>query len=320
MDKQYQGDPVYDRLMFLVNAPALFNAVATAAELRLFHHLAEHGESDFTDLQKATELPEHQLRVLLQAVCSTGLLERRDGRYLNSRVAADLLAGDEDDSWSHILIGWKEVYYPAFARMTEALKAGTNTALDRFPGDEPTLYQRLSRQPELEEVFHRAMGAFTLRSVDGLVDRPEFDDVRHLLDIGGGDGATSARLVARHPRLRSTIFDMPSVSKIAGDRTASAYPDRVDLHPGDMFTDPFPQGADAVLFSHVLEIFSGDRIVALLKKAYDVLPAGGKVTSTGTTSPTTKRAAFSAPASACTSTSSPAAAEWPTRPATTRNG
>ena len=34
---------------------------------------------------------------------------------------------------------------------------------------------------------------------------------------------------------------------------------------------------DTVLFSHVLEVFSGDEILALLTKAHDVLPVGGKV-------------------------------------------
>jgi hypothetical protein len=270
-------DQILERFHFLVNAPALFNAVTTAVELRIFSLLADKSGCDFATIQAATEVPEHQLRVLLQAVCCTGLIERRDGRYHNSAVATELLAPDGEDSWGNILIGWREVYYPAFAEMTTALRAGTNTALSRFPGDEPTLYQRLSRNPPLEAVFHRAMSAFTLRSVDGLVRRPEFSGVRHLLDIGGGDGTTSARLVARHPGLRCTVFDMPSVSRLAADGPAGGLPDGVDLHPGDIFSDDFPVGADAVLFSHVLEIFAEAKILALMKKAYEVLPEGGRV-------------------------------------------
>lgn len=277
MHISHEGDPVFDRFQFLVNAPALFNAVTTAAELRIFHFLAEHPGSDADRIREFTGVPAHQTRVLLQGVCSTGLLERRDGGYFNSAVAADLLATDDEDGWGHILIGWRDVYYPAFTEMTKALKAGTNTALDRYPGDEPTLYQRLSRDPELEAVFHRAMSAFTLCSVDGLVEREEFSSVGRLLDIGGGDGTTSARLAARYPDLRCTVFDMPSVAKLADGKAAADFPDRVELHPGDIFTDVFPRGADAVLFSHVLEIFSGEQIVGLLKKAYDCLPDGGRV-------------------------------------------
>ncbi len=269
-------EAVLDRFHFLMNAPALFNAMATAVELRIFHYLAEHGGSTFTEIREFTGLPAHQLRVLLQAVCTTGLLRRTDGAYTNAPVAEDLLASDAEDSWTHIVIGWKEFYYPAFAELTKALRSGTNTALAAYPGDEPTLYGRLAHTPDREAVFHRAMTAFTLRSVDALVERPEFGTVSHILDIGGGDGATSSRLVAHHPGLRSTVFDLPSVSKL-GDGAATAFPDRVDLHPGDMFDDAFPTGADAVLFSHVLEIFSEEQILGLLKRAYDALPDGGRV-------------------------------------------
>ena len=269
-------DPALERFHLLVNAPALFNALTTALELDLFTAVSGRPAS-FDDLLGTTGLPSHSLRVLLHAVCSTGLLVRRDGRYENSRLAEDILTGDGPDSWRDILVGWREVYYPAFARLTDALRAGTNTALSAYPGDEPTLYRRLSHQPELETVFHRAMTAFTLRSVDALVDSGQFAAVRRLLDVGGGDGTTSARLVARHPELTSTVFDIPSVSRLAGRTAVPDAGERVTVHPGDLFTDPFPEGHDTVLFSHVLEIFSGEQITMLLRKAYDVLPSGGRV-------------------------------------------
>jgi cyclopropane fatty-acyl-phospholipid synthase-like methyltransferase len=101
--------------------------------------------------------------------------------------------------------------------------------------------------------------------------------VRHVLDIGGGDGTTSTCLAARYPDLRCTVFDMPSVTELAEDGDGSRFPDRVELHAGDIFTDDFPRGSDTVLFSHVLEIFADEQILHLLKKAYDALPQGGRV-------------------------------------------
>ncbi|MEU3315382.1 methyltransferase [Streptomyces sp. NPDC006662] len=267
------GDPVVERFHFLVNAPALFNAVVTALEWDVFGHLSARPGASFDELRAAVGVPAHSLRVLLHAVCTTGLLERDpDGGYRNAPAAAELLAPEGPDSWRHILTGWREIYYPAFSRMSEALAAGSNLALDAYPGDEPTLYRRLAHDPELEAVFHRSMSAFTLKSLDALVETEEFATVRHLLDIGGGDGTTSARLLARHPGMRSTVFDIPSVTRLAAGAE-----DRIRPHAGDLFTDPFPPGADAVLFSHVLEIFSGDQITELLAKAHAVLPPGGRV-------------------------------------------
>ncbi|MEY9877099.1 ubiquinone/menaquinone biosynthesis C-methylase UbiE [Streptacidiphilus sp. MAP12-33] len=277
MPGQQKSGADYKQFDFLMNSPALYNAAATAAELRLFIFLSENPGSDFESIREFTGMPTHQLRVLLQGVCAADLMERKDGKYHNSAVAEDLLASDEPDSWAHTLIGWKEIYYPAFGQMTKALMAGTNTALDSYPGDEPTLYKRLTRNPELEGVFHKAMAAFTLASINDLVEREEFGSVRHLLDIGGGDSTTTARLLARNPELRSTVFDQPTVSELAHGKEAQKFIDRIDLHTGDFFNDPFPVGADAVLFSHVLGIFSAEQILVLLKKAYDVLPSGGKI-------------------------------------------
>ncbi|WP_240678350.1 acetylserotonin O-methyltransferase [Streptomyces griseoviridis] len=320
MHRPEESDPDYQQFYFLMNAPALYNAAATAAELHLFQFLSEHPGSEFEEIHKFTELPSHQLRVLLHGVCAVGRLKRVDGGYHNSRVAADLLASDSPDSWAHTLIGWKEIYYPAFVHLTEALKADTNTALAAHPGDEPTLHKRLTRNPELEGLFHRAMASFTLASIDDLVDREEFSGVTRLLDIGGGDGTTTVRLLERYPQLSSTIFDQPSLCRIAGTTDAGNFPDRIELHVGEFFDDPFPAGADAVLFSHVLGIFSEEQILTLLKKAYDVLPEGAGYASTTTTSRTTRRRAYSEPGSACTSTPSPAAREWHIPPGTTRHG
>lgn len=277
MPSQQKNSPEYQQFDFLMNAPALFNAAATAAELRIFIFLSENPGSDFEAIREFTGVPPHQLRVLLQGVCAAGLMERSEGKYRNSAVAQDLLASDEPDSWAHTLIGWKEIYYPAFGQMTKALKAGTNTALESYPGDEPTLYKRLTRNPELEGVFHKAMAAFTLASINDLVEREEFGTVKHLLDIGGGDSTTTARLLDRYPQMRSTAFDQPSVSGLAHGKEAQKFLDRIDLVTGDFFDTPFPEGADAVLFSHVLGIFSAEQIGTLLKKAYDVLPSGGRI-------------------------------------------
>ncbi|MFJ7266936.1 methyltransferase [Streptomyces sp. NPDC099050] len=165
----------------------------------------------------------------------------------------------------------------AFLHTTEALRAGTNSALDSYPGHEPTLYQRLANNPEIEGVLHASMAAFTLQSMGGLLDNVDLTGVSRLLDIGGGDGTTARSLADRFPETGITVFDMPSVTRLAEREPSLDGPARVDFHPGDLFVDPFPADADAVLFSHVLEVFAAEQIIELLGKAFDALPCGGKV-------------------------------------------
>jgi hypothetical protein len=269
------SDRLRERFDLIVNGPALFNAVATAAELRIFAFLSEHPWSTAAQIQASCGLPAHQCRVLMQALCVTELVVKRDGAFANSALAEEMLAPDGPDSWRDILLGWKRIYYPAFAEMTAALVQGTNTALSKYPGSEPTLYQRLGRDPGLERVFHRSMAAFSMRSMDALVSNEVFASVSHLLDVAGGDGTTAAQLIERYPGLRVTIFDLPSVSELAGE--ALRHSGKVSIYPGDFFTDDFPGGMDAILFSHCLEVFSSDQISGLLSRAADALPAGGKL-------------------------------------------
>jgi len=261
----------------IVNAPALFNAIISGIEFGIFKFLSEKQKANFQDLTEFTNLQPDKLRPLLQALCTTELIYKENECYQNSLVAKEL-AEEGEDSWRHILLGWQKIYYPAFVHMTEALREGTNAkALQDYVGTEPTLYQRLGHDLERQKIFHAAMGAFSLKAMPALVQHPEFNTVQHLLDIGGNDGTTATMLASQHPELRITIFDLPNVTEVAEHTKIKNNEKQIDLHPGDLFKDSFPQGVDAILFSHVLEIFSAATVLFLLEKAFQALPSGGKI-------------------------------------------
>lgn len=276
-------DPLFDRFSLIVNAPALFNAIVTGIELGVFDELEREPGTELSALESVTGVGVGKLRALMLALCATGLVERRDGGYANSTLAQTLLIGDGPSSWRDILIGWQRIYYPAFGQLTEALRSGTNSALDAYRGEGDTLYQRLESSPETEQVLHRAMSAFTVQSLPGLLDNAGLQSAHRLLDIGGGDGTTARALAEVNPQLEITLFDLPGVAGLA--ETQSADVSRIRTVQGDVFTDPFPEGFDAVLFSHIFEVFSGAEIVRLARKAHDVLSPGGRVLIYGFTPP-----------------------------------
>jgi ubiquinone/menaquinone biosynthesis C-methylase UbiE len=277
-DGHFRGDRgSFERFQLIVTAPALFNAIVTGLELDVFRFLSEHPGSGFDEIGRFAGIPPHQLRVLMLALCATELVRHEDGGYTNSGLADELLAPDGPESWRHTLIGWQKIYYPAFVHMTTALRSGTNTALAAYSGTEPTLYERLAHDPETEAVLHRSMTAYTLQSMPALLASPEFSSIRSLLDVGGGDGTTGRQLKSRYPKMEVTVFDLPSVTWLAEVTPTGGGVQRVRLHPGDLFKDPFPSGHDAILFSHVLEVFSADQILTLLSKAHDVLLPEGRL-------------------------------------------
>jgi hypothetical protein len=272
-----ESDPVYDRFQLIANGPALFNAVVTALDLNIFDYLSHHPGASFEDIQELTGIGQHKLRILLLGLCASELVQKNGDGYSNHPVAESLLAADGPESWRHILISWQRLYYPAFYHMTAALRSGQNDCLSAHAGAEPTLYQRLAHEPELQGIFHSAMAAFTLQTMSGLIDNPEFGSVRHLFDVAGGNGTTAVNFVTRYPKARVTVFDLPSVIDLARDSLPADLAGQIELRPGDMFADEFPAGADSVLFSHVLDTVSEERARVLLAKGLDLIPSGGKV-------------------------------------------
>ncbi|KFZ77414.1 methyltransferase [Amycolatopsis sp. MJM2582] len=281
MQESLDSTEVHRRFQLIANGPALFNAVVSGIELDIFDFLEERGGADAAALGEFTGLEPHKVRVLMLALTTSGLIEKRGVDYVNHPVATELLATTGPESWQHILLSWKTIYYPAFARMTSALRAGTNEALDALEGPGDTLYARLGNDPEKARIFYTAMSAFSLQTMPGLLEHIDVKSSRHLLDVGGGDGTTAAALLKANPGLKATLLDLASSVALAEQRVPAEVTDRLTLHPADLLTDPFPGGTDHALFSHVLDTFTAEQCVMLLAKAYEVLPSGGKISIYG---------------------------------------
>lgn len=278
-------DGVLQRFQYIVNGPALFNAITTAVDLDIFRFLSRSGAASSADLEAFTGLAPHQLRVLMLALCTTGLVRKDRDTYQNSAVGEQLLATDDPAGWARTLTGWRRFQYPAFPELTPALRAGTNTALAAYPGTGTTLYERIAGVAELEKAYHDSIAPFSHLYLPALAEHEEMRTVRHLLDVGGADGTTAAGIAKRYPHARVTIFDFPTVTDHAMRSLGTDFGERVSMHAGNFFTDPFPAGPDTVLFSHVLEPFSAEQNRELMAKALDVLPPGGRILAYGTTAP-----------------------------------
>jgi len=103
------------------------------------------------------------------------------------------------------------------------------------------------------------------------------EGARVLLDVGGGTGIYSIACAARWPDLRCVVWDRPEVLKVATDMIAEYGATRVELAPGDMFRDPFPVEADAILLSNILHDWDVPEISQLLGRCADALVPGGIV-------------------------------------------
>jgi hypothetical protein len=269
----------WTQLCKVMNGYIYSQTLATACDLGLFTILSSNPGATREELGPRMGLTAHGTRVLMLAACATGLV-RRDGEtggYRNSEVAGKALVADSPYCMLPFVQFNHRIQQRCSSHLTKALQEGRNAGLDEFPGLGSTLYERLAGYPELESLFQDAMGAYT-RLSPRMLDLAEFSEVRHLLDVGGGDGSNAVRLCRRFPHLRVTILETPSVSRIAREAIARAeLSGRIECVEGDMFVDPWPLGCNGVLFSHVVEIFSPEKIRFLYGRAFSSLPPDGKM-------------------------------------------
>jgi precorrin-6B methylase 2 len=246
--------------------------------LGVFDRLSEQPDQTLDQLAATVALQSQPARILMSGLATLRLVQKTGDTFSNSPIAQEVLVRSSPGSMVDVL-GWQaHIVYPAEVDFLEALKQGRNVGLRHFPGEGESLYSRLASDPPLEKVFHNAMSSLSLSANAILCDKGDFSGVKHLVDAGGGDGTNAIALAKANPHLMITIFDAPSVCELANKNIeAAGLKGRVNTYPGDFFETEFPDGIDAIIYSHMLTIWSLETNTALLRRSWDALPEGGKL-------------------------------------------
>jgi acetylserotonin O-methyltransferase len=98
---------------------------------------------------------------------------------------------------------------------------------------------------------------------------------RRLIDLGGATGHLVVAACERYPQLRGVVFDLPETGSLAREIVgSSAAASRIEVIAGDFFVDELPEG-DIFSLGRILHDWTEAKGLALLKRIYDRLPAGG---------------------------------------------
>ncbi|MQY06281.1 bifunctional 3-(3-hydroxy-phenyl)propionate/3-hydroxycinnamic acid hydroxylase [Actinomadura macrotermitis] len=250
----------------------LSQVLRSAVDLGVFPALAD-GPLPAAELADRVGLHPRGALDFLDTLAALGLLARADGRYGTTPVTARYLADPDADPYLGGLLGYVgRHWYWSWGRLPEALRTGESQS---YGGAAP--YDAIHADPEVAADFQRAMAGASTALRAALAGLDLWQGVRTVTDIGCADGALLSRVLATHPHLTGTGFDLPTAEP--GFRRAVARygtADRLRFAGGDFRTDPFPP-ADAVLLAHVLIDWDEDVRRLLLRRAFDALPEGGTV-------------------------------------------
>ncbi|WP_238011746.1 methyltransferase [Dactylosporangium sp. AC04546] len=144
-----------------------------------------------------------------------------------------------------------------------------------FEVDEPRTPRWLAKEWRL---FQDGMVALANLNLDEVLRRVAVaKGDQHLLDIGGGHGLYSIEFCKRHPRLTATVFEIPSMERIARSTIAEhGLAERISFRAGDFFTDDLGSASIILLFN-VIHSKSEAQNVKLIERAASATEPGGQV-------------------------------------------
>ena len=244
-------------------------ALFAGLHIDVFSHLAE-GPKTCEEIASETDIPKNRVVTLMTALSSIGLVNCEDKKYTNSPAANSFLSRTSKYEFGDYLrYQIDQQMYPFLGQLNEVLDGSLSA-------DAVGSYQHWMSDPEQAALYSNSQHAGSLgpgRSIARMVD---LTGAKSLLDVGGGTGAMTIRLLEANPDLVSTIIDFPNVSEI-GWRfiTEAKMIDRVRYIPANALTVEWPKDQDAILMSYLFSGVPGKDVPRLVQYAFDCLAPSG---------------------------------------------
>ncbi len=251
-------------------------ALLAAVKLGVFDALSD-GPLTGEQLRQKLGLHPRAIPDFPDALVALGMLWRDgDGtgaRYANTPETGTFLVRKSERWMGGIIEMYNDRLFRFWGDLDEALRTGKPQNELKQTGT--SMFEELYRDPARLEQFLAAMSGISRRNFEALAAAFDFSAYKTLCDVGGAAGDLSCAVAARHPQIRCTSFDLPVVEPIARAAIARrGLSDRVQTAGGDFFRDPLPK-ADVVTMGMILHDWNLEKKRALIKAAFDALPAGG---------------------------------------------
>jgi (2Fe-2S) ferredoxin/predicted O-methyltransferase YrrM len=240
-------------------------AILTALELDLFTAVGDGAGAVEVATKLRTEA--RATEMLLNALASLRLLVKQEGVYHNSPAAARYFAAASRDNARPALLHTAHLWQ-RWSTLTDCVRAGSAVTRDEIAG----------RGQDWTEAFIAAMHRNASERAPLVVRAVGAENVRRMLDVGGGSGAYSIAFATANSALRADILDLATVEPIARRHIEEAgVADRVKVRAGDLRFDRLGEGYDLVLISAICHMLSAGENLDLLRRCREALAPGGRV-------------------------------------------
>jgi hypothetical protein len=237
----------------------------TSVKLEVFTLI---GDQQITAGQIAHKLNGAQRGIerLLDALTAMDLLEKADSSYANTPLGKTFLSKDSAKYMGHIIMHHHHLV-ESWSQLDQAVLSGR-----------PVRGRASFSNEEWRESFLMGMFNMAMGMAPNIVPLLDLSSSRHLLDLGGGPGTYAIHFCKKYPRLKATVYDLPTTRPFA-EKTIEQFnlSDRIQFADGNYLKDPIEGRYDAIWLSHILHGEGPDDCRMIIKKAVGALESGGLI-------------------------------------------
>ncbi|MBK3662420.1 methyltransferase [Bradyrhizobium diazoefficiens] len=255
-------------LMKLISGFQVSQVISAMAELGIADALKD--ETLHSDVvARRLECDPASLYRLLHALASVGLLEEQPERHFRLTPIGECLRSESPNSrsaWARYV--GRPYVRQSWANLADSVRTG-KSAFELL--HHANLWEWRGERPEETGIFDAAMSELSRSGGNAIASAHDFSAYKVIVDIGGGQGALLAAILAQHAGTRGILFDLPHVVVKAKELLAAAnVADRCEIVGGDVFKSA-PTGGDAYLIKSVLMDESDESVVSILGRCRSVM-------------------------------------------------
>jgi precorrin-6B methylase 2 len=262
MQAKYTADSILEAARGFMASRVLLSG----AELDVFSLLARESMTA-EQIASAKKADLRAMTILLDALSALGFLVKSQGRYQAEPSAGALLSAEAPDSILPMVLHMGAVWRN-WSQITDIVLAKAKAGM-----------QKSGALADANiKAFIGAMHVVASKMAPKVVAAIDPGPARNLIDVGGGSGSYTLAFLSAVPEMKATLFDLPQVIEMARERAqAAGLAQRVNLVPGDFYSDELPGGHDLALVSAIIHQNSPDQNKTLFSKIYRCLEADGRI-------------------------------------------
>jgi predicted O-methyltransferase YrrM len=240
-------------------------ALHAAVELDMFTAIGDHRLTGEDIAQKLNVNSEGALR-LLNALTAMNMIKKENDFFSNTRAGKSFLSKNSPDYIGHIITHHHHLV-ESWSKLDQAVKTGT-----------PVRDRMSHTSSEWRESFLMGMFNIAMSTAPLLVDKIDLSQQSHMLDLGGGPGTYAIHFCLKNPRLKATVYDLPTTRPFA-EKTIEKFglTGRIDFMDGNYVEESIQGIYDVAWLSHILHGEGRKDCQRIIHKTVSALQSGGVI-------------------------------------------